>query len=302
MKITVWALTYRRPAGLKRLLDGLGALERHPDWDLLQFVIVDNDPDASGRVLCSEYEKSGGLPGPLHYIHQPIRGIARSRNAAIDFAAEGDWTAFLDDDESPHPNWLKELYEAALRHDADVVGGPVTPVLEGTPPPWIEQGGFFERRSYADGQVLGHVFTNNVLFRSHLPRSLSVRFDERPAFAALCVGEDRLFFQTLASRGAKTVYCSSAFVREWIPEDRAAESWLVGRMERIGRATAVIERHVQPGPWTVLRVLARAGIWLCWGFLQFVAGGFASPLRRTRSRRHMAYGLGLLRGVVSKNR
>lgn len=296
MKLTVCALTYRRPDGLKRLLEGLCELERSPQWHELQFVIVDNDPDGGGQSLCESFQSVDKLGSSLRYIHQPIQGIARSRNAALDAACDGDWTAFIDDDERPEKDWLVKLFDSALAHQADVVGGPVTPIIEGDPPSWIRDHGFFERKKYADGTTLGHVFTNNVLFRSSLPQKLNVRFDERPEFAALRVGEDRLFFQSLAMRGAKTVYCDHAFVSEWIPEDRANERWLVSRMFKIGVATAAVERTLAPGFKTRFMLLAKGLVWSVLGLARFFLFGFLSAPRRTKSRRSMAYGRGLIGG------
>ncbi len=297
--VTVCALTYKRPEGLRRLLDGFLKLEKDDDWSALRFVIVDNDAQGSGKDLCLEFQQEGKLGTALRYVSQPVQGIARSRNAAVDAAADGDWTAFIDDDECPDPDWLRRLYRGALKHKADVVGGPVRPIIEGTPAPWLAHGGFFERRKYEDGTNLGHVFTNNVLFRSSLPRELNIRFDERPAFASLCVGEDRLFFQALAKAGAKTVYCSDAFVTEWIPEARANEAWLVNRMHKIGVATTAVELSVHPGIRTKLILLAKALVWMMIGALRFLALGFLDPLTRTKARRNMAYGRGLIVGMMN---
>ncbi len=297
MKIVVCALTYKRPEGLRRLLEGLEKLERSPQWDQLAFVIVDNDPQESGRSICAEFQADNKLGQDLCYVHQPIQGIARSRNAAMDAASESDWTAFIDDDECPEKDWLTALFASALTHEADVVGGPVEPLIEGDPPQWLIKHGFFERKKYDDGQQIGHVFTNNVLFRSSLPKKLGIRFDERPEFAALCVGEDRLFFQELALRGARTVYCAHASVKEWIPEARANEAWLVARMHKIGKATSVVEISLKPGMKTRSVQIAKSCVWQLLGFLQFILGGFLSPAPRTKARRAMSYGRGLMRGI-----
>ena len=127
VSITVCALTYKRPEGLERLLEGLATLEVDPTWKNLSFVIVDNCPDGSAKTMCEAFDAGGTLAGPLKYVHQPIQGIARSRNAALDAAASSEWTAFIDDDERPEPSWLVELYKSAVKHEADVVGGPGHP-------------------------------------------------------------------------------------------------------------------------------------------------------------------------------
>lgn len=295
--IRVCALTFRRPLGLDRLLDGFAALEVDPHWDLA-FIIVDNDPAESARARVEAGHAGGALAGRLRYVGQPVRGIARSRNAALDRAcAEGaELIAFIDDDERPAPGWLKALVAALERHEADVVGGPVLPVIEGEPPAWIVEGGFFARRRYRSGETIGHVFTNNALFRAARVVELGLRFDERPRFAELGVGEDRLFFQALRLAGARTVWCDEALVEEWVPADRANATWLAERMRKVGLATALVERELDPSWSRRLLLTAKAVVWALIGCGRFLVA-FGDGPATLRARRALAYARGLRQGL-----
>ncbi|HEY7768427.1 glycosyltransferase, partial [Longimicrobium sp.] len=129
MKVAVCAVTYLRPRGLARLLEGLAALRfgggRGPE---LEIVVVDNDPARSAEAVCDEW--SDRLPWPLRYRHEERRGVSHARNAAVAAAREAgaEMMAFIDDDEVPQPGWLDELLRVQAQHDADVVAGPVLPV------------------------------------------------------------------------------------------------------------------------------------------------------------------------------
>ncbi len=110
MVLAVCALTYRRPEGLARLLDGLAGLAFSGEPPELRIIIVDNDPDRSARAFCDERARS--FPWPLEYRHEPTPGIAPARNAALEAARGADWIAFIDDDEVPEQAWLDSLIQA----------------------------------------------------------------------------------------------------------------------------------------------------------------------------------------------
>ena len=59
---------------------------------------------------------------------QPERNIALTRNRTVSLA-DGDWLAFIDDDERAPESWLQQLLEAATAHGADGVLAPVEPRL-----------------------------------------------------------------------------------------------------------------------------------------------------------------------------
>jgi succinoglycan biosynthesis protein ExoM len=125
--IAVCIPTCRRP---RMLADCLAAVARliSPGGCIVSVVIADNDAGESARAQVEGLRPT--FPWPLHYVVEPERGLAAVRNrllhAALDLKA--DWIAFLDDDETPAPDWLGALYRTAREHQADVVTGPLVPI------------------------------------------------------------------------------------------------------------------------------------------------------------------------------
>lgn len=302
-RVAVCALTFKRPHGLARLLDGLSALRTGQIEPLV--VIVDNDPARTGEAQVAEWAASGAWP--TRYACQPRPGIASARNMALETAITAldgararsphgsleEWVAFIDDDEAPREDWLINLVNAAQRFQADVVTGPVEAAFESPPPEWIERGRFFERRRYATGERRPYAFTNNVLMRAELPRG-GLRFDTR---FVLNVGEDRHFFQLAAERGARIVWCDEAVVTEWNPLARANAGWLIERMRRVGRSTSLVELTLHPTVATRARLWRNGLAWRGIGVAQAIAAIGRGEAARVRAARSRAYGQGLLEGL-----
>ncbi len=292
MNIAVCALTFRRPDGLARLLEGLAQQQFttvEPDFSIN---IVDNDPEGSGEKTCDAWRDR--LRWPLNYVIEPRRGIAFARNAALDAGRGTTWRVFIDDDEVPNPDWLDQLIRVQREYDADVVGGPVIPHLPDDTPEWIGRGGFFNRRRHPTGQRLPHAFTNNVLFRSSILDELNLRFNERWALMGC---EDRAFFQTIGMAGYRIIWADQAIVTEWIPPTRATAEWLIQRHYRVGNTTAFVELDLRPAWKMRPLLLAKSAVWALIGLGLQVAGPFGDEILRLRGKRASAYARGLLTGV-----
>ncbi|MDO9249171.1 MAG: glycosyltransferase family 2 protein, partial [Phenylobacterium sp.] len=112
----------------QRRLDGLATAARSTfaqagvDPAVLELVVVDNDQVPSAQALIRTL--AAEAPFPVVYVHEPEPGVANARNAAM-AKAQGDFIAFLDDDEEAPAGWLAALLAAQAKYDADVVFGPV---------------------------------------------------------------------------------------------------------------------------------------------------------------------------------
>lgn len=254
MKVAVCAVTYLRPRGLARLLEGLCALRfagaRPPEMEI---VVVDNDPARSAEAVCDEW--SGRLPWPLRYRHEERRGVSHARNAAVAAAREAgaDMMAFIDDDEVPQPGWLSELLRVQAQHGADVVAGPVLPVFEGEVPGWVKRGGFFEAPRLPTGAHKGDPGAGNVLIRMAALRDMPEPFDPR---FTLSGGEDTHLFLRLAAAGAVMVWADEAVAHEWTPATRTRARWILQRVYRTANTWSVCEREFHP---TLGAAVVRAG-------------------------------------------
>jgi succinoglycan biosynthesis protein ExoM len=299
MRIAVCVITYRRPKGLRRLLNGLDGLvfdkNQHPD---LEIIVVDNDPSGSAQALCEAAKPN--LRWPLKYCVESRRGIPYARNRAIASAgSDMDFVAFVDDDEVPLPSWMDELLRVQRSYDADVVYGAVLPYFEEDVPAWIVKGQFFEhtfvRAQYHTGHPLELADTNNVLLRSRVLGGMDKLFDER---FALTGGSDTHFFMRVFRAGYRIVWARDAQVHDWVPKNRANARWILQRAYRLGNTRSLCELDLESsGARRVVPVIKGVG--------RIAQGLLLIPISPIRGRHafvgalhKICYGAGRLAGVL----
>jgi succinoglycan biosynthesis protein ExoM len=151
----------------------------------LEIIVVDNEPERNNRaVVVADYHNQW----IFHYRHQPKRGIAAARNAALDAAMElgADWIAFIDDDEVAAPDWIAQLMASEYLDTPVLLGRQVVeyPIRR---PFWCVQG---ETREQAEGRSLRTGWTNNVRLSAELVR-MGLHFNEE---LGLIGGEDQEMF------------------------------------------------------------------------------------------------------------
>ena len=229
--ITVCISTFRRPALLALLLHKLTELQG-TDAFRVRLVVADNDPDRSAEPVVRDFVQRHAHG--VVYCHEPERNIALARNAAV-ARAEGDYVAFIDDDEYPDPHWLRQLYEQCAGNPA-IAGalGPVVPYFaQGEPPPWVARGRFFDRPRHPSGTLLRarDCRTGNALVTMTAVSSLQPVFDPRFGTG----GEDIDFFERLIHAGHAFVWCDEAVVHEQVPPSRCSRRYLLRRALAQGR-------------------------------------------------------------------
>ncbi len=219
--ISVCICTYRRRYLLQRTLAELLKQEAGGRFTM-SIVVADNDRDQSARSVVEAFRAATSLP--VSYRVEPERNIALARNAAVE-CAEGDYVAFIDDDEFPTPGWLASLLATCETYGADGALGPVRPCFEHPAPAWLIRSGLCERPEHRNGALLHwrQTRTGNVLLRRKVLHELTPPF--RPMFAN--GGEDLDFFHRLAERGHRFVWSNDAVVYELVPPTRCTRSYLV---------------------------------------------------------------------------
>ncbi len=212
--ITVCICTYKRPEMLRRLLM---ELQNQNTGGLFTYsaVISDNDAAQSAKHVVEEIGRESLIAAD--YQCEPEQNIALARNRAVK-QADGDFLAFIDDDEIPSKEWLLQLYKAIHEFHADGILSPVLPFFENEAPKWLIQSRVCERESFETGTVLKsprHTRTGNVLLDRRILANDDAPFDRQFGKTG---GEDVDFFRRMLGKGKVFVWCSEAYVHEIVPE------------------------------------------------------------------------------------
>lgn len=284
--------TYRRPVGLRRLLDSLEEQAITQDATI-EVIVVDNDPRSAESLVSGHAARSRFV---VRYLEQPQPNISRTRNAAV-AAARGEFIWFVDDDEIAEPTCVAQLLDAMHAHTADAVFGPVLPDFESPPPAWLTP--LFDRAIHPTGHRSLAYRTGNTLVRASALQTVEGPFDAR---FGLTGGEDTFLFRQLEAAGFRLIDSAEAIVRETVPTDRANWPWLRARMQRQGQNWARQTVSLGGGWWRTpsLTMAAKAVLQVagCAG-----AAGLSWRDRTSRGRylMRMWTNIGKLQGLVDRS-
>ena len=221
--ISVCICTFKRTELLNQLLQ---RLDNQQTEDLFTYsvVVADNDSAQSARQVVAVFSSSAHIQ--VTYCCESQQNIALARNKAIEHA-EGDFIAFIDDDEFPTDDWLCNLFKTCAAFGVDGVLGPVKPHFETDPPEWAVKGKFFERPTHGTGFRMSwsESRTGNVLFSKSILNGVDPPFRSKFDTA----GEDVDFFRRMVEKGCAFVWCNEAIVYEVVPSSRCTRSYLLKR-------------------------------------------------------------------------
>ena len=221
--ISVCICSFKRPQMLLRLLEALDRQQLHGEFTF-SVVVADNDSAESARQSVEEFSRKSSLK--VVYCVEPRQNIALARNRALAHS-EGNFIAFIDDDEFPAADWLQKLLSACAQYHADGVLGPVRPHFELPPPPWIIRGRFCERPEHETGRKMSwdECRTGNLLFRRQIVDGIAQPFQAEFGTG----GEDMDFFRRMDERGRRFVWCNEAIAYETVPPSRCSRSYMLKR-------------------------------------------------------------------------
>lgn len=248
-KIIIGIATFKRPEGLTALLT---SIQEDASAASCPIVVVDNDQQGSARAIVDNFANL-----QITYLAESVPGIAAVRNRALDYALveHADALVFVDDDEFVGQGWMEQLARAQVQWDADVVCGPVVPILPDGTPSWVREGRFFDRPRGTTGGEVQWPATNNVLIRLNAPGiAEGTRFKEEFSMTG---GSDTDFFYHLREWGAKFVWCEEAMVWETVPTSRARLAWLWQRGKRLGNVSARMMTRQHSRPYVASIAVAR---------------------------------------------
>lgn len=250
--ISVCIATYRRQGMLADLLESLAGQQLEAGVNL-EIVVVDNDPDGTAAAVVERYINLDRFYA-FDYSVQPGRNLSLVRNQTV-ARANGEFIAFIDDDETAAPDWVSNLLMALTTYQADAAVGPVLPLYPAEIPDWMIQGGFFERRRLKTGTRVLRAGTGNVLVRKEcIPNIETGPFRLEYGRTG---GEDTDLFHRLHKSGCKVVWADNAVVAELVPASRATVRYLTRRAFRGGQNYASITlpdmNRGRKIPWFITR-------------------------------------------------
>lgn len=85
-------------------------------YNELEIILIDDGSTDSSGSICDKYSKSDSR---IVVIHKENGGVSSSRNAGLDNAT-GEYLAFVDADDYVEEQYIEKLYNACIKHSADM--------------------------------------------------------------------------------------------------------------------------------------------------------------------------------------
>lgn len=195
-------------------------------------LVVDNSPDPDrARLFSGRFRHLAGFT----YLHEMTPGLSHARNLAAR-ACGTEFIAFLDDDATAAPGWLRELLRAFdhCGEKAAIVGGKVEPVWGAPRPRWlhdkllgslslIDWGGdlrIAEPHEWLCGA--------NIAFRTQAITDyggFDVNLGRKGQGGMLMSNEEVNLVRQIRARGGRQIYAPAAVVRHLVDPRRLTRAW-----------------------------------------------------------------------------
>ncbi|MCT8330962.1 glycosyltransferase family 2 protein [Albidovulum sediminis] len=231
MKIAVCIPTRARPELLGSCLESLARLSV-PDGCAVQVIVVENDVSAQCREIVSGASELWSRFGEITYHHQPRLGIAIARNTCVRLSIDSgaDFIAFIDDDETPEPDWLLKHISAQEFSHVHLRGGPVRLARPDRTRGLLDrmmQASLLNRYEAVERKArkvstrsdsgATTIVTNNWFCSASVFAEHGVWFNEALGMAG---GEDTEFYKDCKRRGLRTGWVEDAVVWDHLPVER----------------------------------------------------------------------------------
>ena len=230
LRLTIAICTWNRCNSLRETLEGFAAIVVPPgtDWEIL--VVNNNCTDRTDHIIASFESRL-----PIRRAFEPRPGLSHARNRAIS-EARGSYILWTDDDVTVSRDWLVAYVDAFRRWpDAAVFGGPIRPLLEGTPPKWLLRiyptiAGVYAARDFGSEpiplspQVIPWGANYVIRVREQSSRHYDPELGYRPG--RLIGWEETELIQALLADGAEGWWVPEAALRHHVPRARQTTKYL----------------------------------------------------------------------------
>ena len=258
-KISIIIATRNRGGSLKKILDSLLSQKNDGSFEFEVIVVDNNSTDGTKATVESYLPKfNEATLARLKYLFEPIKGKSCALNKGIK-EAQGDITAFTDDDVVVDSQWLSQIVRCLEQYPCDGVGGRILPFYPKETPQWItdnkhllsgpivfyDQGELSKKYEKPMLEFLGA----NFAFRREVFNQCGLfRTDLGPGTPR--IGEDTEFVNRLLKEKKVLYYCGNALV--WHPVDvkrmnlRYIAKWNItlGRYRVLGDDQGKIPEHL----------------------------------------------------------
>lgn len=243
MNVAICVCTYKRPDGLKNLLNSLQKLEMKSGS--YKLFVADNDAVVhEGFNFIQDYGSRYDFEILCEIEGRP--GISFARNRTVSMVKKSgipfDYIAFTDDDIEVSSLWIRDLIETLDIYDADIVCGKSEPRYEYKPDPEVLFSPFYHDyyNNFPTGAMIVSGGTNNMLMKYDVIKDEGEElFDPRLATVG---GEDADLSIRLINKGFKMVRCAAGVVYETFSADRLNLEWVFSRYYRYGTSYGFLTR------------------------------------------------------------
>lgn len=231
-KIVVGIPTFKRPLGLKNLLESIA---RQSTTIPIELLIADNDGQSGEGLAVVDRIKSEGYRYTIHSVAVEERGLSNVRNALLINAFEklgADALLMVDDDERVDEQWVGALLKMHYETRAEIVAGPVFAEFECAPPTWVHGQTIYWGKVHPPGEIdlvsgTGNVFISREVFAKFGAPLFDTQY-------SLTGGEDKEFFLRLKKMGVRFAFAPDAKTFELVGTTRMTIKWALKRAYRIG--------------------------------------------------------------------
>ena len=309
--------TYNRSKLLSETLESLRRIRSSRSWEI---VVSDNNSTDDTRDVVEAFAAT--MDVPVRYGFEPTQGKSHALNAGMTHS-RGDVIVFTDDDVRVGPEWLEQAC-VPLDGDGslDYTGGPVRPMWEAIPPPWLDQvrsdlWGTLAILDYGQDPFIFEercrvpLGVNMAVRRSLIDRIGGFHPELGRRGGSLLGQEQAEFLARARARGARGMYVPGMEVAHFVPAARLTKRyfrrWWYWKGISRARVDAIHQRtelgldlrtvpYIAAVPRFVWGQIPRtAGQWAC-------SLALADPRAAMRHKMHLAYSVGYIRACWTRGR